>query len=176
MAFGESDDRFPHIALCAFGEDALGHVPLLRIHSECMTGDLFQSTRCDCGAQLSRSLSQIAKEGGMLIYLRQEGRGIGLVEKLKAYNLQDDGLDTIEANEALGHGADEREYGLAVSILKEVGWSQVRLITNNPDKMEALEHAGIEVVQRVALEVESNPDNAAYLSVKKSLMGHWLDL
>ena len=127
----------PHIALMASTDGTAA--PLVRVHSECMTGDVFGSTRCDCGQQLDLSLSQIGAEGGCLIYLRQEGRGIGLVEKLKAYNLQDEGMDTIEANEALGHQADARSFDVAAEILRSLGMLEVRLLTNNPQKVASVE-------------------------------------
>ncbi len=171
-AYGEDQDLFPHVALHA--TSATDKTPLVRIHSECMTGDLFHSSRCDCGEQLDRSLEQIGKEGGVLIYLRQEGRGIGLVEKLKAYNLQDDGLDTIKANEALGHEADARSYEVAALILRDLNVSSIRLMTNNPLKVESLIELGIEVQNRVPLVIEAQPENADYLEVKRAMMGHFL--
>lgn len=171
-AYGEEEDLFPHVVLqnSAAGDS----IPLVRIHSECMTGDLFHSTRCECGEQLDRSLEQIAQSGGALIYLRQEGRGIGLVEKLKAYNLQDKGMNTIEANEALGHQSDARSYEVAAQILKDMAMPVIRLMTNNPLKVEALTALGIEVKERVPLVIEARPDNAAYLEVKRAVMGHYL--
>lgn len=174
IAFGEDGERYPHLALVAPIADA-ANTPLVRVHSECMTGDVFGSTRCDCGEQLDSSLEQIGKEGGCLVYLRQEGRGIGLVEKLKAYNLQDEGMDTIEANEALGHEADARSFDVAAAILQELGFASVRLLTNNPQKVEELEANGIQVVKREPLVIAPVEENAAYLAVKKAAMGHWLD-
>ena len=174
IAFGEEGDRYPHLALVA-PVTANGKEPLVRVHSECMTGDVFGSTRCDCGEQLDSALEQIGKEGGCMVYLRQEGRGIGLVEKLKAYNLQDEGMDTIEANEALGHSADARSFRAAAVILKELGFPSVRLLTNNPQKVSELESNGIEVVSREPLIIAPVEENAAYLAVKKAAMGHWLD-
>ena len=151
--------------------------PLVRIHSECLTGDVFGSQRCDCGEQLNRALRAIAKEGsGIVIYERQEGRGIGLMAKLKAYELQDQGLDTIDANEILGYEADLRDFVLPANVLRFLGVTQVRLLTNNPRKVAALEEAGIEVVQRMDCEVDPSPDALSYLLTKKVRMGHMLQL
>ncbi|MEH6650849.1 MAG: GTP cyclohydrolase II [Motiliproteus sp.] len=151
--------------------------PLVRLHSECATGDLFGSKRCDCGAQLKHSLERIQAEGcGVLVYLRQEGRGIGLSNKLKAYQLQDRGLDTLDANLALGFQADERSYVLAASILKSMGLRRIRLLTNNPDKVAALMAEHVQVDQRIAIEVGHEVENAGYLAVKKHRMGHFLTL
>ena len=147
--------------------------PLVRIHSQCLTGDVFGSLRCDCRQQLEMSLSLIASAGaGVLIYEQQEGRGIGLMAKLRAYELQDSGLDTVEANEKLGFKADQREFALPAEILKHLGITQVRLLSNNPDKVAALEHAGIKVVERVPCEVEPSSHAAAYLKTKKEKLGH----
>ena len=173
IAFGEEGDLHPHIALVASSADGAA-VPLVRVHSECMTGDLFGSTRCDCGQQLDLSLDQIGAEGGCLIYLRQEGRGIGLVEKMKAYNLQDEGMDTIEANEALGHQADARSFDVAAEILRTLGMLEVRLLTNNPKKVKELEENGIRVEKREPVVIAPVKENEAYLAVKKAAMGHWL--
>lgn len=172
LAFGEEGDLFPHVVLMSTLESDA--VPVVRIHSECMTGDLFGSARCDCGQQLNQALHSISQEGGALLYLRQEGRGIGLVEKLKAYNLQDKGWDTIESNEELGHPADAREYDDAVAILQDLGWDSVQLMTNNPLKIEALNAGGIEVVKRLPVVIPPCKENADYLQVKQSLMGHLL--
>lgn len=149
---------------------------LVRIHSECLTGDALGSTRCDCGDQLKTAKENIAKEGGVLLYLRQEGRGIGLVEKIKAYALQDEGMDTLEANEQLGHQVDQRDYGIAAQILKHLGVSQVRLLTNNPHKISRLQELGIDVVDRVPLEVDPSADNYSYLETKAKKLGHILKL
>src|SRR5271166_5823708 len=147
--------------------------PLLRIHSQCLTGDVFASMRCDCRQQLELALSMIADAGaGVLIYEQQEGRGIGLMAKLQAYELQDRGLDTIEANEKLGFNADYRQYVLPAEMLKQLGVRAVRLISNNPDKVLALENAGIEVVERVPAEVEPYEHAEKYLQTKKDRMGH----
>ncbi len=149
-------------------------IPLVRIHSECITGDVFGSCKCDCGQQLELSLSHIAAEGGILIYLRQEGRGIGLVNKLKAYALQEQGLDTVEANLELGLPADDRNYAVAYQILKQLGVESVRLLTNNPLKVAAVEHFGIKVSERIPLEVIPTNENRGYLKTKKEKLGHFL--
>jgi GTP cyclohydrolase II len=160
----------------AFGE-LKGDAPLLRIHSQCLTGDVLGSLRCDCGDQLEFAMRGIAHEHrGLLIYEQQEGRGIGLMAKLQAYALQDKGLDTAEANEALGLPIDHRDYSLPVAILKYLGIERVRLLTNNPDKCRALECAGIYVVEKIACEAAPNPNSIAYLKTKREKMGHTLRL
>ncbi|MER3398653.1 MAG: bifunctional 3,4-dihydroxy-2-butanone-4-phosphate synthase/GTP cyclohydrolase II [Chloroflexota bacterium] len=165
-------DGRTHLALIKGGP---GGVPLVRIHSECLTGDVFGSLRCDCGAQLEEALRLIgAADFGVLIYLRQEGRGIGLGSKIMAYHLQERGLDTVEANLALGFAPDLREYSVASSILKELGIKKIRLLTNNPAKLDDLEEAGIEVADRVPLIIGPNPHNARYLKTKKEKLGHLL--
>lgn len=147
--------------------------PLVRVHSQCLTGDVFHSLRCDCRQQLEMSLSMIAQEGaGILIYEQQEGRGIGLMAKLQAYELQDSGLDTVEANERLGFKADQRDFTLPGEMLKSLGVNQVRLLSNNPDKVRALEHAGVRVVERVPCEVEPSAYAEEYLKTKKDKLGH----
>lgn len=152
-------------------------VPLVRIHSECVTGDVFKSCKCDCGQQLEHSLSLIAAEGGVLVYLRQEGRGIGLANKLKAYSLQEQlGLDTVDANLHLGLPADDRDYSIAYQLLKHLGIESVRLLTNNPLKIKAIERLGIVVQERVPLEVMSTKENQGYLRTKKERLGHLLTL
>ncbi|RUR18696.1 3,4-dihydroxy-2-butanone-4-phosphate synthase [Legionella sp. km535] len=148
-------------------------VPLVRIHSECITGDVFGSCKCDCGNQLHASLAQIAAEGGVLIYLRQEGRGIGLANKLKAYALQEQGFDTVDANLKLGLPADDRDYAIAYQILKHLGIDSIRMLTNNPLKISAMEHYGI-CAERVSLEVEPTDENRGYLKTKKQKLGHLL--
>ena len=166
-----SPDGEEHVALVigAFG----GKPPLVRLHSECLTGDVFGSLKCDCGPQLREALRLIAAAGGgVLLYLRQEGRGIGLANKLRAYALQDRGLDTVEANERLGFADDERDYDHAAAMLRALGVGQVRLLTNNPAKAAGLAAAGIEVVERVAHHMPANPHNADYLAVKRSKSGH----
>jgi 3,4-dihydroxy 2-butanone 4-phosphate synthase/GTP cyclohydrolase II len=149
-----------------------GSVPLVRVHSECLTGEALHSSRCDCGAQLEAAMDQIAREGGALVYLRQEGRGIGLFEKIRAYALQDAGMDTLEANLALGHAGDARRFGSAAAILRERGYRSVRLMTNNPEKANALERAGITVTERIPLHVGRSEHNAGYLTTKFERMGH----
>lgn len=150
--------------------------PLVRIHSQCLTGDVFGSLRCDCRLQLELALSKIAEEGaGILLYEQQEGRGIGLMAKLKAYELQDQGMDTVEANVKLGFEADYREYELPAAALKQLGVSSVRLMTNNPEKVAALESAGITVTERVSAEVESQETFERYLRTKQEKMGHISD-
>jgi GTP cyclohydrolase II len=147
--------------------------PLVRVHSQCLTGDVFHSLRCDCRQQLEMALSMIRDEGaGIVIYEQQEGRGIGLMAKLQAYELQDAGLDTVEANERLGFKADQRDFALPGQILKALGVAQVRLLSNNPDKVEALQRAGIEVVERVPCEVTPSPHAEEYLKTKKEKLGH----
>ncbi len=149
---------------------------LVRIHSECFTGDLLGSMRCDCGSQLHTALQQIHTEGGVLLYMPQEGRGIGLLNKIKAYALQDNGLDTVEANHKLGLPIDSRDYGWCAQILKSLGVNEVRLLTNNPKKIIGLETYGVKVKERVALEIETNPYNEQYLQTKKEKLGHLLNL
>jgi GTP cyclohydrolase II len=153
--------------------DAHSGAPLVRIHSQCLTGDVFASLRCDCRQQLEMALRMIAEAGaGVLIYEQQEGRGIGLMAKLQAYELQDAGLDTVEANERLGFRADHREFVLPAEILKALGISSVRLLSNNPDKVSALERSGIEVTERVPCEVAPNAHAEEYLKTKKEKLGH----
>jgi GTP cyclohydrolase II len=147
--------------------------PLVRIHSQCLTGDVFHSLRCDCRQQLEMALAMIRDLGaGILIYEQQEGRGIGLMAKLQAYELQDSGLDTVEANERLGFKADQRDFALPAQILKALGVTKVRLLSNNPEKVEALENAGVQVVERVPCEVEPSPHAEEYLKTKKEKLGH----
>jgi 3,4-dihydroxy 2-butanone 4-phosphate synthase/GTP cyclohydrolase II len=146
---------------------------LVRVHSECMTGDVFGSTRCDCGPQLHKAMEMISREGrGVILYLRQEGRGIGLINKIRAYSLQDKGLDTVEANVHLGFPPDARDYGIGAQILRAIGLKKIRLLTNNPSKRVGLKGYGIEVVGRVPLVAETHKNNAAYLDVKRDKMGH----
>jgi len=158
------------------GDLSQGPPPLVRIHSECLTGDVFHSLRCDCRAQLELSLAQIAEEGrGLLVYEHQEGRGIGLLNKLRAYELQDQGADTVEANERLGFRADHRSYELPAQILLYFGAREVRLLSNNPEKIEALERAGVRVVERVPCQVEPTDTTETYLRTKKEKLGHLLE-
>ncbi len=174
-AFANVIDQQQHLAL-SLGETRSNEPLLVRVHSECLTGDVFGSLRCDCGAQLDESLRRIAAEGrGVVIYLRQEGRGIGLLDKIRAYALQDRGRDTVQANLELGLPVDRRDFGLAAQILHVIGARRARLMTNNPDKVAALERFGIEVVAREALETQPNDDNRLYLSTKKRKLGHMLD-
>ena len=168
-------DNKEHMALVMGDVDEQIEV-LVRIHSECFTGDVLGSRRCDCGEQLQRAMDLVSQtQQGVIIYLRQEGRGIGLAEKLRAYNLQDDGLDTVDANLALGHAADARDYSMAAAILADLGIRSVRLMTNNPEKIHELQKLGVRVVERVALEGTVNADNAAYLLTKAQRMNHLLD-
>ena len=153
-----------------------GTPALVRLHSECLTGDVFGSTRCDCGPQLEEALRRIAAEGGAVLYLRQEGRGIGLYNKLDAYLLQDGHIDTFQANRLLGRGADERDYGTAAAMLRALGLTRIRLLTNNPDKAHQLSDHGIEVVETVATGLYLTDDNADYLAAKARMAGHTLDL
>ncbi len=163
-----------HIALTMGGVDD-GRPVLARVHSECLTGDALFSMRCDCGAQLEAALKAISKEGrGVLLYLRQEGRGIGLMNKIRAYKLQDGGADTVEANEQLGFGADMREYSMCEVILEKLGVETLRLMTNNPRKVEAMEAVGITVIERCPLHTGRNPHNERYLATKAGKLGHWM--
>lgn len=161
-----------HMALVK-GEIGDGKEVLCRVHSECLTGDVFGSSRCDCGEQLQMALQQIEQEGrGILLYMRQEGRGIGLINKLKAYELQENGMDTLDANLALGFQGDLREYYIGSQILKDLGVKTLKLLTNNPDKVYQLEDYGMEIVERVPIEVKANPYDRFYLKTKKNRMGH----
>ena len=171
--FGADRDRRTEEAVALVMGDVHSHPPLVRVHSQCLTGDVFHSLRCDCRQQLELSLSMIAEEGaGILIYEQQEGRGIGLMAKLQAYELQDSGLDTVEANERLGFKADEREFALPAEILKALGVTGVRLLSNNPDKVQALQRAGVTVVERIPCEVPPSPHAEEYLKTKKEKLGH----
>jgi 3,4-dihydroxy 2-butanone 4-phosphate synthase / GTP cyclohydrolase II len=171
----EIDDK-THVALVK-GDISKYDDVLVRVHSECLTGDIFMSNRCDCGPQLHAALKQIEKEGkGVLVYMRQEGRGIGLVNKLKAYAIQDTGLDTVEANERLGFGPDLRDYGIGAQILRDIGVEKMRLMTNNPRKLVGLEGYGLEIAGRVPLEIESVKENHQYLLTKKHKLGHILGI
>ena len=172
VAFRASDDGQDHVALVigAFG----GEPPLVRLHSECLTGDVFGSLKCDCGPQLREALQIIGDEGGVLLYLRQEGRGIGLANKIRAYSLQDRGVDTVDANQRLGFADDARDYGHAAAMLRALGIESARLLTNNPAKVAGLERTGIKVVERVPHEMPVNPHNADYLATKRKRSGHLL--
>ena len=181
-AFEKNSDGKEHVGIGMgdivsdkFGGQFHHKTLLVRLHSECLTGDAFSSLRCDCGPQLNTALEKIAKEGrGLVIYLRQEGRGIGLINKIKAYALQDQGQDTVEANLNLGFDADQRNFDVAAEFLKQLGIDKVRLMTNNPKKVEALESAGIEITERVEMKVGKNPHNEHYLSTKHGKLGHFL--
>lgn len=170
--FEDVDNDKEHVVL-TLGDVGNGEPVLARVHSECLTGDALFSMRCDCGSQLQAALQKIAEEGrGALLYLRQEGRGIGLLNKIKAYKLQDAGADTVEANEQLGFGADMRNYGICSNMLKHLGISSLRLMTNNPRKVNALTDQGIDVVERIPLQTGQNPHNAHYLATKAGKLGH----
>ena len=163
-----------HIAI-TMGDCATEEPLLIRIHSECLTGDALGSMRCDCGEQLQEAMKRISEEGrGAILYLRQEGRGIGLVNKIRAYNLQDQGADTVEANERLGFGADMRDYSICAPMLEHLNAKAVKLMTNNPRKVKALQELGINVVDRVQIQADSNPHNAQYLLTKSGKLGHLL--
>lgn len=174
IAFGDHEgDYSPHLALVS--EDAdLNSPVLVRIHSECLTGDTFGSLRCECGEQLNNSLKRLGDEGGILIYLRQEGRGIGLVNKLKAYNLQDEGLDTVEANVHLGFEPDERHYDVAVEILEILNVTDIILLTNNPDKIEAIRKSSVRLIGREPLIIPTRDSNKEYMKAKENYFGHYL--
>ena len=175
VAYSTTVDESQHVAMVK-GDPDPDTPTLVRVHSECMTGDLFHSLRCDCGEQLEGALAQIDREGcGIVLYMRQEGRGIGLVNKLKAYQLQDEGADTVEANHRLGFGADLREYGIGAQILRDLGVRRMNLMTNNPRKLVGLEGYGLELLGRVPLEVAPNQSNRRYLQTKKDRMGHMLE-
>jgi len=165
-------DQKDHVALVK-GMISPDQPTLVRVHSECLTGDVFGSLRCDCNEQLVAAMQLVEKEGrGVVLYMRQEGRGIGLLNKLKAYRLQDDGLDTVEANEKLGFRADLRDYGIGAQILRDIGVGKMRLMTNNPKKVVGLSGYGLEIVERVPLEVDPNFFNERYLKAKRDKMGH----
>ncbi|WP_281886769.1 bifunctional 3,4-dihydroxy-2-butanone-4-phosphate synthase/GTP cyclohydrolase II [Paenibacillus sp. YYML68] len=175
IAYSNVVDNKEHVALVKGKID--GSTPtLVRVHSECLTGDVFHSHRCDCGPQFAAAMRQIEEAGsGVLLYMRQEGRGIGLINKLKAYKLQEQGLDTVDANLELGFAADLRDYGIGAQILKDLGIRNIRLLTNNPRKIRGLEGYGLEVVERVPLQMEENEDNTGYLHTKQAKLGHLLD-
>ncbi|MBO6813085.1 MULTISPECIES: GTP cyclohydrolase II [Marinobacter] len=173
--FEEPDTGKEHVAL-TLGDLDSDEPMLARTHSECLTGDALYSMRCDCGYQLEEALRSIAREGrGILMYLRQEGRGIGLLNKIRAYHLQDQGADTVEANERLGFAADLRDYSMCKDMLEHLGIKSLRLMTNNPRKVKALSSYGIAIAERVPLHVGRNPHNEHYLDTKQSKLGHWLE-
>lgn len=174
-AFKNTLDDAEHLVIQK-GEISPDEPVLVRVHSECMTGDVFGSTRCDCGPQLHKALETIEKEGrGLVLYLRQEGRGIGLANKIRAYHLQDQGMDTVEANIHLGFPTDSRDYGIGAQILRAVGVRKIKLMTNNPSKRVGLKGYGLEIVDRVPLIIASNKHNESYLRTKRDKLGHWLD-
>ena len=174
---GRGEGEVEEAVVLAMGDIAAPAPLLVRIHSQCLTGDVFHSLRCDCRAQLEFSLRRIAREGrGMVLYENQEGRGIGILNKLRAYELQDQGADTVEANEQLGFEADYRNYELPALVLRHFNVSEVRLISNNPDKIQALEEKGIRVVERVPVQVARSDDSEDYLRTKKEKLGHLLEL
>ncbi len=176
IAYKEKNSGQEHLALVK-GEWKKGEPVLVRVHSSCMTGDIFGSCRCDCGPQLHKAMEIIEKEGkGVIVYMNQEGRGIGLVNKLKAYKLQEEGYDTVEANLKLGFKMDERDYGIGAQIIRDLGISKIRLMSNNPTKRTGLVGYGLEIVENVALEVDSNIHNVSYLETKRDKMGHSLKM
>lgn len=172
--FTNNRDSKEHLAL-VMGDVAGQQGVLTRVHSECMTGDVFGSRRCDCGPQLHQAMRQVAEAGcGVIVYMRQEGRGIGLGPKIKAYKLQEQGYDTVEANQKLGFPMDLREYGLGAQILADLGLRTIRLLTNNPRKIVGLEGYGLKIVEQVPIKVKPNPHNARYLATKRDKLGHLL--
>lgn len=174
VVYFDKKNKKEHVALTS-GNFSPNEVTLVRLHSECITGESFHSLKCDCGPQLMTAMKKITTEGkGAIVYLRQEGRGIGLGNKIKAYDLQSHGLDTVDANLKLGFGADERNYEIGAMILKDLGINKIKLLTNNPDKIVGLEDCGIEVKERISLEVPSNIYSDSYLKTKKDKMGHLL--
>jgi 3,4-dihydroxy 2-butanone 4-phosphate synthase / GTP cyclohydrolase II len=174
IAYRNEVDQHEHVAMVKGEVDGVEGV-LVRMHSECLTGDVFHSMRCDCGEQLNAAMKRIEQEGrGAIVYLRQEGRGIGLINKLRAYNLQDEGMDTVEANEALGFRPDLRDYGIGAQILLDLGLSSIRILTNNPKKIVGVDGYGLSITEQVPLEVPPNPHNDGYLAAKRDKLGHLL--
>ncbi|MBL0100957.1 MAG: GTP cyclohydrolase II [Saprospiraceae bacterium] len=167
------DDAQPHLALVHTSTDFMKSIPV-RIHSECITGDLFGSKKCDCGEQFTQSMGIIGSQGGIMIYLRQEGRGIGLINKLEAYELQEVGYDTIQANIHLGFEPDERDFAIAIEILLDLGVKMIDIITNNPDKIAAIDNSSIQLGSRIPVVIPSHAENKKYLKVKEDKMGHLL--
>ena len=175
MAFSENEkDWMPHIALIAKNTD-LSQPVNVRIHSECITGEVFHSQKCECGQQLNTAMKYIQTYGGMIIYLRQEGRNIGIINKLKAYALQEKGFDTVQANLELGLPADDRDFGVAIEILNYLDVSSLNLMTNNPEKIKMIQNSGIVFNSRIPLQIKSNESSAGYLKTKKDFFGHLLD-
>ena len=172
VAFSETEnDWMPHIALISENTDFKGVVNV-RIHSECVTGEIFHSQKCECGQQLDASMKYIEENGGIILYLRQEGRNIGIINKIKAYQLQEMGFDTVEANLKLGLPADGRDFSVAVEILNILGVEKINLLTNNPDKLSFVENSNIQLVKRIPLNIKANKINKSYLETKKSYFGH----
>lgn len=176
MAYADDEnDWMPHLVMVSDNTDFSKDINV-RIHSECITGDLFHSKKCDCGKQLDAAMNYIHKYGGILLYLRQEGRSIGIINKLKAYNLQDEGMDTVEANLKLGFPADARDFSIATDILTDLGITSINLLTNNPEKIKYIEKSNITLKKRIPLEIYPNKENKNYLKTKKDYFGHFLDL
>lgn len=174
IAYADDEtEKMPHLALVHKDFDSSKTI-LLRIHSECITGDLFGSLRCDCGEQLQTALQLTAQQGGVVIYLRQEGRGIGIINKLKAYQLQDTGINTIDANTHLGLEIDARKYDVAIQIMQDLGIQKINLLTNNPEKIDALKKSPIQIEKRIPLITQPKKENLGYLKTKQDLMGHLL--
>lgn len=175
IAFSEDDNNWmPHMALIAKGTDFNKPVNV-RIHSECITGEVFHSQKCECGQQLNSAMHYMQENGGVIIYLRQEGRNIGIINKLKAYALQEKGLDTVQANLKLGLPADDRDFGVAIEILKDLGLKSVNLMTNNPEKIKIIENSDITFNSRIPLQIKANEASLSYLKTKKEFFGHLLD-
>ncbi|WP_379965789.1 GTP cyclohydrolase II [Epilithonimonas sp. UC225_85] len=175
MAFSENDkDWMPHMALVAKNTDFDKPVNV-RIHSECITGEVFHSQKCECGQQLNSAMKYMQENGGIIIYLRQEGRNIGIINKLKAYALQEKGLDTVQANLELGLPADDRDFGVAIEMLNNLGVKSLNLMTNNPEKIKMIQNSGIIFNSRIPLQIKSNSSSASYLKTKKDFFGHLLD-
>lgn len=175
MALSEDDKNWmPHMALIAKNTDLEKPVNV-RIHSECITGEVFHSQKCECGQQLNSAMQYMQENGGMIIYLRQEGRNIGIINKLKAYALQEKGLDTVQANLELGLPADDRDFGIAIEMLEQLGVKSLNLMTNNPDKIQIIKDSNITFISRIPLQIKSNDASASYLKTKKDFFGHLLD-